>query len=148
MGVVKQAVLYKLIVSFLDNFVNFFDLSAYHSRSRMASFRFPVDKECYYLVKTRAGKPSLVAFIRNYAKQRGPRFNIKKLMLLTWKGMKQMESQTTSTMTYVIDLGYLELYLTDTPGFIDSEGEEQMENIISQGRRFDYYINCTCIVIK
>ena len=121
----------------------------------MASRSLQVDKKQFRMLllgETGVGKSSLVAFIRNYNKQRGVSFDIKKVEAFgIEKEAGQMTSQTRSSATYEIDVGDLALYLTDTPGFADSEGEQQtqknVENIISKVRTFDS-INCICLVIN
>ena len=102
--------------------------------------------------ETGVGKSSLVAFIRNYAKQRGASFDVSKLEAFDMEREAGiMTSQTKSTAVYRMDVGNLAFYLTDTPGLADSEGEKQtkknVENIISRVRTFDY-INCICLVIN
>ena len=121
----------------------------------MASQILQVDKKKFKMLligETGVGKSSLVAFIRNYAKQRGARFNASKLETFDMESETGiMTSQTKSTAVYRMDVGNLALYLTDTPGFADSEGEKQtkknVENIISTVRTFDY-INCISLVIN
>ena len=120
----------------------------------MASRSLQVEDKFKMLLigETGVGKSSLVAFIRNYAKQRRLSFDIKKVEAFgIEKEAGQMTSQTRSSATYEIDVGNLALYLTDTPGLADSEGEQQtqknVENIISTVRTFAY-VNCICLVIN
>ena len=71
----------------------------------MASPSLQVDKKKFKMLllgETGVGKSSLVAFIRNYAKQRGPRFDKKVEAFGVEKEVGQMTSQTRSSATYEI----------------------------------------------
>ena len=108
--------------------------------------------------ETGSGKTSFIEFILNYSDQLEAvgDFDLEKVSSHIGKSLKVVEkknweSDTRVSKTYTVHLGEFILDIIDTPGFNDTEGDDQekmnVSNIISKVKE-ELYVNCVCLVIN
>ena len=109
-----------------------------------------------FIGETGVGKTSLVNLFHSYAKQKNDKeeyVDIKNIeqCIVARKRCDSMTSDTEVASTYSFKMKEVEIVAIDTPGLVDSRGEEQsrgnVRKIISKVQSFDY-LNCICLVFN
>ena len=109
--------------------------------------------------ETGSGKTSFLNLLCNYVKVKqlaSNEFNLEILQNFHDVGLehaqsKQMESKTSGTVLYNIELNGLKIGVIDTPGFGDSRGmdedKQHTQRIIAALKEVEH-VNCICLVIN